>query len=496
MRGPTGSGNDALWRALHGLSHKISIGAIVLLLLNDHFLRIQFPSWFTGKLGDFAWLVFAPFVAALAVAWIARGRLRENSAGALAFLFIGAWFALAKTTEPVHRWTTTTLDFILGYRGSLRMDSSDLLALPALWLGWRVWRNADNRRRTVKPYVWVLLALGVMATVATSTPPPPTYGIGRVCRNGATTYAIESADASKAVYYASEDGGLSWQPRSTGERVAVGDCLENPPATTVSDGTRTYRVVVEPHTRRIESLSDGGKTWTVEIDLALLDSEARHVLYNRAGRGPLTAGPLDAVATAQGTVVVAMGTDGVLVRTAKDEWRWVAVGDFRYAQFSVADHLATLASPPGAIISLAFTMLAFLTIGKRFTAYPSIIRKPTVVIMWTVFAIGWLPTPVYGVNLLLPLFIPIGAGLAIVSAVEVYRVDRSALGALTLLSLASGALFFLPFVLWAFGTVPRWELAHMYASVVGAAAVLASRLTIRRMYPDLFGDALIEAPEI
>ena len=44
--------NRAFLRAANSLTHPVTIGAIGLLLLNDHILRIHWPSWWTGKLGD------------------------------------------------------------------------------------------------------------------------------------------------------------------------------------------------------------------------------------------------------------------------------------------------------------------------------------------------------------------------------------------------------------------------------------------------------------
>jgi hypothetical protein len=45
--------------AVISLSHPVSIGAIMLLLFNDHIWRRVALSWITGKIGDFAWLIFA-----------------------------------------------------------------------------------------------------------------------------------------------------------------------------------------------------------------------------------------------------------------------------------------------------------------------------------------------------------------------------------------------------------------------------------------------------
>jgi hypothetical protein len=55
---PTTSADN---RSLACLTHPFSLAAMALLLLNDHIFRVFWPSWFTGKLGDFAWLFFFHF---------------------------------------------------------------------------------------------------------------------------------------------------------------------------------------------------------------------------------------------------------------------------------------------------------------------------------------------------------------------------------------------------------------------------------------------------
>jgi len=61
--------NNASFRhALIALSHPVSIVALLVLLLNDYWWRQVAPSWFTGKIGDVAWLIFAPFLLAAILA--------------------------------------------------------------------------------------------------------------------------------------------------------------------------------------------------------------------------------------------------------------------------------------------------------------------------------------------------------------------------------------------------------------------------------------------
>lgn len=148
---------SAFWRALHSLAHCVSLAALILLLVNDHYLRLVHPSWLTGKLGDFAWLVFAPFIAALFFAWVVpfhTGHVvtcpyliralvwthhryvhlkmilnHETLVGILSFTTIGLWFTLAKTVPAIHALTTTAWESIIGWQGTLRLDPTDLLTL-------------------------------------------------------------------------------------------------------------------------------------------------------------------------------------------------------------------------------------------------------------------------------------------------------------------------------------------------------------------------------
>ena len=50
MRTINFSSNKAFWRAIHSLAHPVTIAAVIGLLLNDHLLRHNWPSWWTGKL--------------------------------------------------------------------------------------------------------------------------------------------------------------------------------------------------------------------------------------------------------------------------------------------------------------------------------------------------------------------------------------------------------------------------------------------------------------
>ena len=65
--------NRALWRSLHFLARPFSLAALLLLLVNDSLLKHFWPSVFTGKLSDLAWMFLAPVVVTAGLAWLAPG---------------------------------------------------------------------------------------------------------------------------------------------------------------------------------------------------------------------------------------------------------------------------------------------------------------------------------------------------------------------------------------------------------------------------------------
>lgn len=84
--------------ALRCLMHPLSVGAVLLLLLNDHFLKSTVPSVLTGKLSDFAGLFFFPFLLSLPSAVLAAPLRNARSVGAASFLITAVWFSVAKAT--------------------------------------------------------------------------------------------------------------------------------------------------------------------------------------------------------------------------------------------------------------------------------------------------------------------------------------------------------------------------------------------------------------
>jgi len=488
---PLAESNKAFWRSLHGITHDVSIAAILTLLLNDHLLRVLFPSWLTGKLGDFAWLVFAPFICAAAFSWIIGGRSQERVVGIAAFGFIGIWFALAKTTPLVHQWTMEILNYTLGYQGTIRIDRTDLLTLPALLIGWRVWRSVKNHPGSLKPRAWGVIALGLVATVATSSA-EEIRGVSVLCQDNGREYAFEYSPRAAPNHqgYASNDGGLTWEDadssivaascfaRTIGGENGFPESEFQANGRRISDGKRLYQITP---TDQINSSLDNGRTWTLEIDLSGLPSEGRNALYRKTNPFGATNGPVDALISAQHNLILAMGTEGLLVRTPDGVWRWAPAGQYRHEQFGLTDHFAVV----GIFYFLVaeFAWLAALTIGRPFT----ISGKVQLALLTAAWILTALCRLLIGLDLIgFPAILIFEISMTIASYKKIRSIPSSNLVTVCILSVLAGTLYLLPLVLWTYGTVPTWPLAELYGFALGAGAVASSRVYVVRKYPKLF----------
>ncbi len=136
-----------------GLTHPVAIAAIVLLLLNDHWFKHAWPSPLTGKLSDFAGLIFFPLFLH-AIYELSRGVFRPQSKPSaklllgcvlvtgLVFASVNLWSPATQAYEVALgwlQWAPTGLIAALSgaesagpYTVAMTPDPTDLVALPAL----------------------------------------------------------------------------------------------------------------------------------------------------------------------------------------------------------------------------------------------------------------------------------------------------------------------------------------------------------------------------
>jgi hypothetical protein len=142
-----------------GLLHPVAIGAIALLVLNDHVLKAAFPGFVTGKLSDLAGLIFFPLFlqAAWEVGQSIRGTASSSSRSALTYsvLLTGLAFAVIK----IHPGAADLAGAIFGWlqwlialapahgpwSTHIVTDWTDLIALPALLIPWLIGSGRGER---------------------------------------------------------------------------------------------------------------------------------------------------------------------------------------------------------------------------------------------------------------------------------------------------------------------------------------------------------------
>lgn len=145
-----------------GLLKPVVLAAVALLLVNDHLLKGAWPGWLTGKLSDFAGLVFFPLLlqALWEVAASAAGRssLASGRVLALSIMFTLSAFSaiqVSPAASEAYGWALGTAQWLVGsvldalsggsgvplQRALNTPDPTDLAALPVLAVPYLVGRG-------------------------------------------------------------------------------------------------------------------------------------------------------------------------------------------------------------------------------------------------------------------------------------------------------------------------------------------------------------------
>jgi hypothetical protein len=477
--GATKAMDDETFRkSLRLLAHPAALAAVGLLLLNDHALRRLWPSWLTGKLGDFAWLFFIPFVAAALLALLIPRRLpgRDRLVGLLAFGLAGGIFALAKTVSPFHalvvRWAGAVFGFPVGWR----RDPADLVALGSLALAWWLWQRTESRPAPRLCLGWIMLPLAGLLTMANAPAPDP----GIYCLAPREGYiAAFSAYSS----FASNDGGLTWEPAAFTDAGRCPDPWSAPAST-------TPEVIVDPSNaaiqyrftpgQAIERSEDGGQAWHVDLDLRPA-GEAERAYYEKrhAGSPVWREAPLAGLVDPRtGNAVFAMGHAGVLVRRADGSWARVSVGG--YAPMSAGGAGAVLSLLVGEMLLAAG--LGLLAISTLWLArHKGTFRKVLLGIGWAAWGLSVVVfRPAfqtgYAVAIVWALLVATGLVAIALAADALFRAFGSAPRAawrMLVVAVVGALLFILPYLLWATGGLPSYNLAIVFALMLSAATLYA-----------------------
>ncbi len=470
-------GNPVLKKALACMSHPLTIGAVLLLFLNDHFLRHFWPSWLTGKLGDFAWLFFFPFITAAFLAWLLPARLqaRQQWVGGLAFTLVGSVFFLAKTLPVFREDFLKVLESIFRFPIAISDDVTDLVALlslvPALWL----WEKSQAvSPKMLRPGL-VLLASGVLLTMANMPQPNPgIYCLGQV--------GEEIAACASYGCYTSTNGGLTWK---VNEDVQLPDC----PDITGEDTTAPENVVIPAQPGVTYSFVPGGDirrsegdgaTEIVEYQISpVTQAQKAYYFQTHTGNPILVDSPQDGIFdSASSNLIFAMGHEGVLVRQADGTYKLVQVGPYGKVRTSQLDVLMTVLSGEFGLAA-CFGGLVVVVLGLY--EERSLLKK-----LVSVMAVGIWLFPVFFV----PPALSAGSYAAMLSSISILVAGLlifplaldgffmvgilapDSLLRLGLLVIAGMCFFFLPYLLWGLNLLPDYRLATLVAVILGGSFLL------------------------
>ncbi len=201
--------------------------ALVTLALNDHVLKGSglLPGWLTGKLSDFAGLVVAPVLVAVAVG------ARSRRAAAAIVLAVGSGFTALKLSRTLADGFEAPFQ-ALGVSCRLWTDPTDLVALLVLPFVYELLAGADgvdagrSPRRQASWLDSLGVALGGLACMATSMTEDP-MGLGLVVNATHEDLRISMREAADSLDCAL----LATNPQAAIAAVGLkqGTCSDTPP---------------------------------------------------------------------------------------------------------------------------------------------------------------------------------------------------------------------------------------------------------------------------
>jgi hypothetical protein len=483
--------------SLRALCHPSTILCLAVLLLNDHVLKVLTPNAFTGKLSDFAGLFFFPFLLTAFLSLpLERLRLSPHKVAVLAFGSTAIWFSLIKTTFWANTLMVAGIKSLFDLPIQIIRDPSDLIALMVLWPSWLHWRRIERSSYHHPPgkAAYAILGLASLATIATSCPQPTR--ITRLVPYQGVVYSSWYGYVEM-----SEDGGQHWKSADTETLPSeILDSLDQHAELPVVDCTPEnnqlcYRVAGE---EVVEGSDDGGKTWHVVWSVPPGRRKFMEHLNNVSlcKETPIL-GPFDMVVLGYGdshSVVVAMGNQGVLIRSREGDWERIEVLDAEPTPFRVQSLTEV---PPvlhieistilmiSILILIGFNTWGLTQILEMQRAWPTLVLGGFILLP-TAFSIYQLltstlfyPTVPFALSLLLAVI------WIVISLVRKPDEERK-LGRTSLrIAIESFILGLLPLVLWTFGVIPWYELALVISACLEILIILVGfRRTVSVLHTD------------
>ena len=307
------------------LASPIFAVSILLLIVNDHVLKAEWPGLVTGKLSDIAGVAM---IAVLLTAVLGRVSV------AVATTAVG--FGLLKTVPTVAEWSAPVLG------GVTRTDPYDLVALLVLvplwwWLRRRPAVGVDDRGpgRTAVTRTVLSVALVSAAVFATTATSCDTKGVEAInVYNG-----VLLASASDGEYI-SNDGGATWQHWP--KHVAI-DWSSLKAQTRACVDTVCFSA--DEANSRLSQTEGASETPVLELD------KSQQKELSDLGNPECLSLAFDTMAAVKLNgaehIVVSMGPAGAIHRSPDGSWKWVRIGHWGVPDSTGGTYLGLPVSKPG-----------------------------------------------------------------------------------------------------------------------------------------------------
>jgi hypothetical protein len=392
---------------------------------------------------------------------------------------VGLIFGLAKTVPAFHALAIDVLEFLTGWPNVLRLDSADLIALPALLIAWWIWEKSATRSIRLSNRGWVLLPLAVLATMADSA--QANYGINCLEQKEGAILAISAYSS-----YTSRDGGLTWTASDIEPKTRYCGLKVSEVSNSINQRER-FRFTANG---QVERSDDGGQTWQAEyLFQGVTEAQQVYVGQNQRGNPSVVSGALDAVIDAStGNLIIGVGYQGVLVRTPDGTWQAIGVGQYQPIDLHQPDTVVSLLA--GEI--LAALVVFVLTVATIAPGKLSRKARLGLLLGWLAFSGGVAIRVMFlqpgGYSQTGNQFFAYGvviAGLlaAVVAAIRLtamFKLNPTAVWATLGVSALASLLFLVPFLVWSQNGIPSYISALTYAAVLVVVTCIVGQRYLRR----------------